>query len=99
MAHPKQIHIKESIAELRALQRSQGYLISKRIAVLIEIKRHEKTGISKINLATLTGVNHNSVVKWRKMYEAGGINVILKHGRIGFKKSISPSFHLNICCT
>lgn len=88
MAFPKQITIKESISELRALQRSRGYLISKRIAVLIEIKRHEKTGISKVNLSALTGVNHNSVVKWRKMYEAGGIKAMLSHGRIGFKKPI-----------
>ena len=88
MAFPKQITIKESISELRALQRSRGYLISKRIAVLIEIKLHEKTGISKVNLSALTGVNHNSVVKWRNMYEAGGIKAMLSHGRIGFKKPI-----------
>ena len=88
MALPKQINIKETISELRAFQRTHGFLISKRLAVLIEIKRHQNTGISKINLSALTGVNHNSIVKWRKMYEAGGINCMLRHGRIGFKKPI-----------
>jgi transposase len=88
MALPKKITIKETIAELRALQRSSGHLISKRLAVLIECKRHEKTGISKTNLSAITGVNHNSVIKWRNMYETGGIEKILRHGRLGFKKNI-----------
>jgi transposase len=88
MASPKRITIKETIPELRALQRGSGHLISKRLAVLIECKRHEKTGISKTELSAITGVNHNSVVKWRNMYEAGGMERMLRHGRIGFKKSI-----------
>mgnify|MGYP000538229967 CR=1 FL=1 len=97
MAHPLEIKIKESIKDLRSLQREQGELIGKRIQVLIEIKRHEKTGISKRDLSDLTGVNHNSIVKWRKMYLAGGIDSLLKHGRIGFKPSIlSPSEHEQI---
>lgn len=97
MALPKQLPIKESIAELRSLQRRQGYLISRRIAVLIEIKKHEKTGVSKRALSALTGVNHNSIVKWRKLYETQGIAGILKHGRIGFKKPIlKPSEHKKI---
>jgi transposase len=89
MAHPLSITIKESIPELRALQRKQGELIKKRIQVLIEIKRHQKEGISKRALSDITGVNHNSIVKWRKMYLDGGINAMLKHGRIGgFKPSV-----------
>ncbi len=89
MALPKQIHIKENITELRAYQRKGGELISKRMAVLIAIKKHEKTGgISKRGLSDLTGVNHNSIVKWRTIYETAGIKSLLKHGRVGFKKSI-----------
>jgi len=88
MAHPKKIQIKESIKELKAIQRKQGELLSKRLAVLKEIKKHEKTGISKRALSDLTGVNHNSILKFQNMYLTSGINSMLKHGRIGFKKPI-----------
>jgi transposase len=88
MAKPIQITIKESIKELKALQRESGELLSKRMRVLIELKKHEKTGISKRDLSEITGVNHNSITKWRKMYIAGGVSSLLTHGRIGFKKSL-----------
>lgn len=88
MAIPIQLTIKESIKELKALQRGQGELLSKRIRVLIELKKHEKMGISKRDLADITGINHNSITKWRKMYIAGGVSALLVHGRVGFKKSL-----------
>ena len=57
--------------------------------MLIEIKKHEKSGgISKRDLSNLTGINHNSIVKWRNIYLQDGIAVLLTHGRKGFKKSI-----------
>lgn len=97
MAIPIQLTIKESLKELKALQRGQGELLSKRMRVLIELKKHEKTGISKRDLADITGINHNSITKWRKMYIAGGVSVLLLHGRVGFKKSlISKSEHTAI---
>ena len=43
MAHPKKIQIKESIKALKTIQRKQGELLSKRLAVLIEIKKHENS--------------------------------------------------------
>lgn len=46
MALPLQITITETIPELRSLQRKHGELIGKRLLVLIEIKKHEKTGIA-----------------------------------------------------
>lgn len=88
MAKPIQVAIKESIKELKAFQRQQGELVSKRMRVLIELKKHEKTGISKRELADITGINHNSITKWRKMYINGGVSALLVHGRIGFKKSL-----------
>ena len=60
MAKPIQIAIKESIKELKALQRGLGELLSKRVRVLIELKKHEKAGISKRDLSEITGINHNS---------------------------------------
>lgn len=89
MALPFQITIKETIPELRKLQRTSGELIGKRLFMLIEIKKHEKTGISKRELSRITGINHNSIVKWRKLYNLSGIEPLLKHGRVGgFKKSV-----------
>lgn len=88
MSYPLTLTVKESISALRTLQRQHGELIGKRLQVLIVIKQHEKTGISKRNLSALTGFNHNSIVKWRQMYLQGGIALLLKHGRTGFKPSI-----------
>ena len=45
----------------------------------------------KLDLSDKKGVNHISFVKWTKMYVESGIEKLLKHGRIGFKKSIIPS--------
>jgi transposase len=98
MSKPLAIHIKESLSELRSLQRKSSYLISKRLAVLIAIKQHEKAGgISKRDLSAKTGVNHNSIIKWRKMYLSGGLEKLLHHGRIGFKPSlISKAEHAQL---
>ncbi|MEO8819716.1 MAG: helix-turn-helix domain-containing protein, partial [Ginsengibacter sp.] len=88
MSHPFQITVKESIPELRKLQRKSGSLIAKRLLMLIEIKNHAKKGISKRELSKITGINHNSIVKWRNQYNKEGIQALLTHGRIGFKKSV-----------
>ena len=40
MAFPFQITVKETIPELRKLQRKSGELIGKRILMLIEIKKY-----------------------------------------------------------
>jgi len=86
LAKPFQLHIKESIQQLRALQRKHGTLIGKRMQVLIIIKEHEqKGGISKRALSAKTGINHNSILKWRKMYQEQGIDPLLKHNRRGSK--------------
>src|SRR3546814_14774252 len=88
MAHPFQITVKETIKELRGLQRKNGELIGKRLLMLIEIKKHEKTGISKRALSDITGINHNSIVKWRHQYNKEGISHLTTHGRVGgFRKS------------
>ena len=89
MSKPLAITIKESISELRSIQRKQIDLISKRIEMLIVIKQNEKSGgISKRDLSTKTGTNHNSITKWRRLYLKSGIQALLVHGRKGFKPSI-----------
>lgn len=88
MASPKQLPIKESLAELRHLLKKAAPLIVPRIRVLIEMKKTEKTGISKRSLAEAVGVNHNSVQTWRTIYSQGGIKALCSHNRKGFKKSV-----------
>lgn len=88
MASPKQIVIKESMAELKRLLKNAGLLIAPRLRVLIEIKKAGDAGISKRQLAAATGVNHNSAQTWRTLYSKGGINAICSHNRKGFKKSV-----------
>lgn len=88
MSLPKPIIIKESLSELKELQRKSGHLIAKRLRILIEFKKHEESGISKRAVSDNTGINHNSVSKWRNIYLKEGIHVFLKHGRKGFKKSV-----------
>jgi transposase len=91
MANPFQITVRETINELRSLQRKHGELICKRLMMLIEKKKNEKTGISKRALSEITGINHNSIVKWRNQYNKEGITPLLSHGRVGgFKKSVVP---------
>ena len=85
MSLPKQIIVKESLKELKDLQRKSGELISKRLRILIEFKKHEKTGISKRAVSENTGINHNSITKWRTIYLKEGIESFLKHGRKALK--------------
>lgn len=81
MSSPKQIIIKETMPQLRKLQKDSIPMIANRIKVLIEFKKNESTGISKRVVADTVGVNHNSVQTWRTLYEQGGIGAILKHDR------------------
>jgi transposase len=53
--------------------------------------------VSKRVLATLIGVDPNSITKWKKVYESSGIDGLLKDKRIGFKPSIvSTEEHLKL---
>jgi transposase len=89
MAHPLSITIKESISDLRVLQRKHGPHIQKRLELLVVIKKHEaRGGLSKRALSEKTGMNHNSIVKWRNRYLQYGIARLLSDGRTGFKPSI-----------
>ncbi len=90
MSRPFQLTVTESIKELRALQRKHGELIGKRLQVLIEVRKHQDNGgVSKRALSSITGANHNSINKWRRIYREEGISPLLKHGRKGgFKPSV-----------
>ena len=68
MAHAKIILIKESVKELKSLQKNQCLTVIKRLNMLIELKKNGSNGISKRTLAKLVGVDPNSIQKWRSFY-------------------------------
>src|SRR3954447_24940781 len=88
MALPKQLVIKESLQELKAILKNAIPMIAPRIRMRMEIKKSAAAGISKRELAELVGVNHNSVQTWRTLYANGGIDAICTHNRTGFKPSL-----------
>jgi len=90
MEQAQQLHIKESIRELKAIMHKQRPAIAQRIQMLITIQKQEDP-LSKRALADLLGVNHNSVQKWRTMYKRGGINALLVDGRGGKRREVITS--------
>jgi transposase len=81
MSSPKPLIIKETLVQLRKLQKDNIPMIAMRIRALIEFKKNESTGISKRAVADIIGVNHNSIQNWRTVYEKGGIEALLQHNR------------------
>jgi len=89
MSKPKIFVIKETLQELKILEKSaSSKLISKRMLLMMELKRLEQTGIPKRELARKVGIDHNTAQAWRTKYIKGGIETLLKHGRKGFKPSV-----------
>jgi transposase len=91
MSSPKIFTIKESLAELIKIQKSSNTMITKRVQSLLIFKKNELTGISKREVAQTIGVNHNSIQTWRNLYIVGGLELLLKHSKTGFKPSIITS--------
>jgi hypothetical protein len=61
MSLPKIITVKESLSELKTLLKKSSPLIAPRIKTIIEIKKSQNTGISKRALASMIGVDPNSI--------------------------------------
>lgn len=94
MSLPKSIKIKESLRELRALQKKSIPLIANRIKVLMEFKKNEKTGISKRVVAINTGLDPNSVQRYRTLYIQGGLKLLIQYEkRAGRQSLISKEEH------
>lgn len=89
MSFAKKISIKETMKELKeALKKSTPFL-SKRIQLLIVLKKHESAGgLSKRVLANMIGADPNSVQNWRKLYVDGGLKLLLSHKKGGYKPSV-----------
>jgi transposase len=88
MSKAKLLIIKESQKELVQLRKNSSDTKSKRLLMLIELKKEKGNAISKRDLAKRIGVDPNSITSWKKLYEQSGIDGIISDGRIGFKASI-----------
>lgn len=83
MSKAKDIEVKETAEQLKQLLKQQSKpMVRNRIIMLQQIKRTQ-VALSKNELADLVGVNHNSIQKWRRLYEAGGISALLEHKQGG----------------
>src|SRR5271166_3430299 len=96
MAKALKLIVKESIKELKTIQRQKPSYYS-RIQMLILIK--EGDIISKDALAQALSVSTQSVHIWRTKYREGGIERLLEDKRGGKPAKITPEVHqrLNIC--
>jgi transposase len=88
MSKAKQLYVKESVPALKKLLANRSVTISNRLRMLILIKNNEGKNYSKIELGELLGVSSSSVQIWRKLYEDGGIVLLLEDKRVGFKPSL-----------
>jgi len=91
MAYAKVIIIKETEKEIKLLIKKSTPFIAQRLRVLLILKQHETTGISKREVSILAGVCPGSVQKWRTLYIRDGIAGLLKHNKIGYKPSVFTS--------
>ena len=89
---PKKITIivKESIKELKGLQKTQPSNYN-RLQMLILIK--EGVIVSKDGLAAALSVSNKSVHVWRTRYNDGGLEALLEDNRGGKKGQITDKVH------
>jgi transposase len=91
MAKAKNIIVKETNEELKRLLKEQHkQTMRNRIIMLQRIKKSE-VSLSKNELAELVGVNHNSIQKWRNLYESKGIKGLLEQTRGGKRREVITS--------
>jgi hypothetical protein len=88
LAKGPQLDIKESLHEFETLFKSCKPRLKARIFMLITIKNN--TGIKKSELALYDGIKQDSVYRWCKIYEQGGINALLDIKMSGRKRFIFP---------
>jgi transposase len=88
MSRAKQMYVRESVSELKKILVGRSVTQSNRIRMLILIKNNEGTSLSKQALGQMLGVSSSSIQIWRKLYDRGGLSLLLEDKRIGFKPSI-----------
>lgn len=88
MPATKVLQVKETLEELKKIKRTISDYLKPRIDVLILCKKNDVYGLSKYEISKLLRVSHCSVTSWRRKYEKGGIDELLKHKKIGYKPTI-----------
>jgi len=83
MLKPLEISVKESVQELRNLQRKYPSR-SKPLQMLIILKQQGALG--KKALVSLLGAGDRSITKWRSQYLTNGVYALLEEHRGGNKK-------------
>ena len=97
MSYKLVIPVKEDAKQLRILLKQVTPLLQPRIKMLLFMLKAGKQGISKRELMDSIGVSSQSIQTWRTNYSKGGLELLLKHGRIGFKPSIfTKAQHLKL---
>ena len=84
MAFAKQIIVKKSEQELKALRKKQPVYLRTCVEMLLVIKK-SKVLLSKDILAGILKINHNTAHKRRTKYVNGGIESLLIDARGGFE--------------
>ena len=94
MAKALEVKIKESLAELRQLQKTQP---NKRIRIQMLVLIKEEKQQTKDGLAKALGVSNKSVHTWRSNYLKGGLELMLEDKRGGNKVAqITPAMSARI---
>lgn len=81
------VEVNETLPELKKIYKSAAMHQKQKVQMLLTIKKSSKT-YSKNDLAKILGVDPNSIQNWRKKYITGGVSLLLKDGRIGFKPKL-----------
>jgi transposase len=94
MAKALEIKVKESLRELKQLQKAQP---KKRVRIQMLVLIKEEKQRTKNGLAEALGVSNKSVHIWRNNYLKGGITLMLEDKRGGNKAAqITPTMALRI---
>jgi len=88
MANAKILKIKETEKEIKFHLKRSAPFIAQRLRVLLILKQHELTGLSKREVSALAGVCSCSVQTWRTLYIKLGLEGLMKHNKTGFKPSV-----------
>ena len=73
----KRLKIKEKLDLLHGLRLRSNKTIGKRLDVLILCKEYESEGITIEELRHITGYSGQSIVRWRCLYEKGGLERLM----------------------
>lgn len=91
MPAKRYISVKEPEEQLKKLIKSSPSIFIPRLRMLLIMKQQGQAVLSKRTLAEQTGVDPNSIQKWRNCYERDGLDALLSHKRTGFKPSLISS--------